>query len=118
LHHIEKKSFKVKSKIKIAKFFNILGLSNITKSFRSSDVNNMSENMYKTFKNVVDEDFSEIFKNYNKKTKIFWGKEDKATSLESAHKINKLIKNSEFKVYDGDHYFFLKHSKDIAACIC
>jgi pimeloyl-ACP methyl ester carboxylesterase len=115
---IQEKSAKVKLKIKMAKIFNMLGLSNITKSFRSDDVNNMSENMYKTFKNVVDEDFSEIFENYDKKTKIFWGKDDTATSLQSGQTINRLIKDSEFKAYDGDHYFFLKHSKDITACIC
>ncbi len=115
---IEKKSTNVKIKIKLAKFLNSLGLNNITKIFRSNDVENMSENMYVTFKNVVDEDFSEIFRNYNKPTKIFWGKNDTATSLTSGKTINKLIKNSEFKSYDGDHYFFLKHAKDIAQCIC
>jgi len=115
---IEEKPLSVKLKIKIAKLFNLLGLNNITKIFRSSDVENMSENMYKTFKNVVDEDFSEIFKNYNKPVKIFWGKDDTATSLNSGKTINSLIENSDFKAYDGDHYFFLQHAKDIAKCIC
>ncbi|MEA3289876.1 MAG: alpha/beta hydrolase [Campylobacterota bacterium] len=114
---IEGKSTKVKFKIAMAKFFNILGLKNITKSFRSKDVDNMSQNMYETFKNVVDEDFSEYFKGFYKNALIFWGKEDTATSLSSGETIHSLIKNSSFKAYDGDHYFFIKNSKDICDII-
>jgi pimeloyl-ACP methyl ester carboxylesterase len=114
---IEEKSSKVKFKIKVAKLFNSLGLGNITKAFRSKDVDNMSQNMYETFKNVVDEDFSEYFKGFYKDALIFWGEKDTATSLASGKKIDSLIKNSQFKSYDGDHYFFLKYSKDICDII-
>ncbi len=111
---IEKKSVKTKLKIMIAKLFNIFGLSYITKLLRSDDVSSMSENMYKTFKNIVDEDFSDKFKNYGKPAMIFWGKEDKATSLNSGELIHKYIKDSKMSTYDGDHYFFLKHTQNIA----
>ena len=69
--------------------------------------------MYSTFKNVVDEDFSQKFKNYNGKTTIFWGKSDTATSIASGKIIHKLISNSRFYDFDGDHYFFLKHAQEI-----
>ena len=115
---IEEKSDNVKFKIKMTKVFNALGLSFMSKLFRSKDVNSMNETMYQTFKNVVDEDFSDIFKNYTGKTKIFWGKNDTATSLESGKTIHNLIQNSEFKAYESDHYFFLHHAKDIATCTC
>jgi len=111
---LEEKSVKVKTKIKIAKLFNALGLSKITKAFRSSDVSNMSQNMYETFKNVVNEDFSDKFKNFQGKAYIFWGEEDSATSLASGKKIASLIKNSEFKSYKGTHYFFVENAKDIS----
>ena len=105
---LEPKSLKTRIRIRIAKFFNLFGLSKITKSFRSKDVENMSQNMYETFKNVVDEDFQEIFKNYDKETIILWGEEDTATALNSGKKIHSLMKKSVFKSYKGDHYFFLR----------
>lgn len=114
---LEEKSPKVKAKIRLAKVMNKLGISILSKLFRSKDVNTMSECMYGTFKNVVDEDFSEVFKTYDGNTLIFWGKNDTATSLESGKKIATLIKNSHFYPFDGDHYFFLKHSKEIEKII-
>lgn len=110
---LEEKPFDVKLKIFFAKFLNSLGLKNITKRFRSKDVNNMNENMYATFKNVVNEDFSSNFLNFSNKAFIFWGKDDKATSLESGQKISNLIKNSTFEAFEGDHYFFIKKAKNI-----
>jgi surfactin synthase thioesterase subunit len=111
---LEEKAFDVKIKIFFAKFLNALGLKNITKSFRSKDVNTMSENMYATFKNVVNEDFTSNFSNFSNNALIFWGKEDRATSLGSGKKISTLIKKSTFISYDGDHYFFVKNVKDIS----
>jgi len=111
---LEEKSTKVKTKIKIAKFFNSIGLGGLTKIFRSSDVENMSQHMYETFKNVVNEDFTKEFENYKGKAFIFWGEEDSATSLISGKKISHLIKDNEFKSYKGNHYFFVENAKDIS----
>jgi len=110
---LEKKSFSVKLKILFAKVLNTFGFKNFTKVFRSKDVDKMSENMYETFKNVVNEDFSSYFVNFPNKALIFWGEEDKATSLKSGETIANLIKNSKFISYSGEHYFFLEHSNDI-----
>jgi pimeloyl-ACP methyl ester carboxylesterase len=111
---LEEKAFDVKVKIFFAKFLNTLGLKNITKLFRSKDVNTMSENMYTTFKNIVNEDFTSNFSNFSNNALIFWGKEDRATSLESGKKISTLIIKSTFISYDGDHYFFVKNVRDIS----
>jgi hypothetical protein len=111
---LETKSAKTLLTIRMAKIFNKFGLAKVTKLLRSKDVNMMSQNMYETFKNVVDEDFSTTFKNHKGKTKIFWGKKDTATTLQSGQTINKLINNSKFYSYDDDHYFFLKHKSDIS----
>ena len=114
---VEDKSSKTLLTIRMAKIFNRFGLSKVTKMFRSNDVNGMPQNMYETFKNVVDEDFSEYFKGFYNDALIFWGETDTATTLESGKTIHSLIKNSTFKSYDGDHYFFLKYSDDIATHI-
>lgn len=111
---LEEKPFDVKLKIALSKFFNKLGFGGITKIFRSKDVDSMSENMYATFKNVVNEDFTNHFSNFQNNALIFWGKSDRATSLESGEKIASLIKKSTFISYDGDHYFFAKNAKDIS----
>lgn len=111
---LEEKPFDIKLKIKMAKALNSFGLGKITKSFRSKDVDKMSESMYSTFKNVVDEDFSKEFENYKKNAMIFWGEDDKATTLPSGKEINSLIKDSSFTSYKGDHYFFIKNAQDIA----
>jgi len=110
---IENKSAKTLLTIRMAKIFNKFGLGKVTKLLRSKDVNMMSQNMYETFKNVVDEDFSKIFENYDGKAMLFWGDKDSATTLSSGKIMNKLIKNSSFTSYDDDHYFFLRHKKDI-----
>lgn len=110
---IEEKSAKVKAKIVLAKTLNSFGLGKITKAFRSKDVEKMSENMYATFKNAISENLENDFANFENKAFVFWGKADTATSLASGEKIHSLIKNSSFKAYDGDHYFFLKNSNDI-----
>ncbi len=114
---VEDKSSKTLLTIRMAKIFNRFGLSKVTKLFRSNDVNGMPQNMYETFKNVVDEDFSEYFKGFYNDALIFWGETDTAATLESGKTIHSLIKNSTFKSYDGDHYFFLKYSDDIATHI-
>jgi pimeloyl-ACP methyl ester carboxylesterase len=114
---LEEKSNKVKAKIKLAKIANKVGFSFFSKLFRSKDVDKMTENMYSTFKNVVDEDFRDEFLNYTKDATIFWGKDDTATSLQSGKTIHQLIKNSKFYDFEGGHYFFLKHSKEIEKII-
>lgn len=111
---LETKSAKTLLTIRMAKIFNRFGLGKVTKMLRSQDVDKMSQTMYETFKNVVDEDFSQSFAKYDGETLIFWGDKDTATTLSSGEIIHSLIKNSKFKVYDGDHYFFLKWAKDIA----
>lgn len=110
---IEEKSAQVKLKIKLSKILNTIGLSKITKLFRSKDVDNMSENMYATFKNALKEDLREEFKNFSNKAFIFWGEEDTAASFTAGKQIHVLIKNSEMISYKDDHFFFMKHAKDI-----
>lgn len=107
---VEKKPFKVRAKIKIFKFLKKLFGDSMYKLFVTKDADGMPKNMYETLKNVVDEDFSAYFSAAKSKTLVFWGRNDTATSIQSGEKIASLIPNSHFYDFDGDHYFFLKHS--------
>lgn len=107
---VEKKPFKVRAKIKIFKFLKKLFGDSMYRFFATKDADGMPKNMYETLKNVVDEDFSKYFAATKSKTLVFWGRNDAATSVLSGRKIASLIANSHFYDFDGDHYFFLKHS--------
>ncbi len=108
------KPLKVRLKIALFKLLKPFGGKYFRKFFVSRDAKEMNEVMYETFKNVVDEDFSEVFQKFPNKALLFWGRNDSATPLWSAKKIQSLIKKSKLFEYDGDHYFFLQHSADIA----
>lgn len=110
---VEKKPLRVKMKIALFKLLKPLGIAKFRKLFVSADAKQMDAQMYQTFKNVVDEDFSEHFKNFDNEAIIFWGKADKATSLQSGQKIAKLIQNATFYPLEGEHYFFLNAAKKI-----
>ena len=81
----------------------------------AEDAKKLSRPMYDTFKNVVDENFAHEFSLYNGKALLCWGKEDTATPVDSAHQIDELIKDSRLEIYEGDHFAFLNHAKDISS---
>ena len=108
------KPLNVQAKIAMTKVFNFLGLKKFRSLFVAEDAKSLSEPMYNTFKNVVNEDFTYEFSNFKGKTLLCWGDKDTATPLSSGEKIDSLIKDSELKVYDGDHYFFMKNSEDVS----
>lgn len=108
------KSFKVRAKIFLFKLLKIFGFSKLRSLFVSQDAKDLNEPMYQTFKNVVDEDFSYEFSSCGSKSILCWGKDDTATPLSSAIQIDKLINDSELVVYEGDHYFFLQHPKEVS----
>ncbi|MBL0686328.1 MAG: alpha/beta hydrolase [Sulfurospirillum sp.] len=121
-----KKSFKQIILIKLLKFLEKILTKEQYKYFKSrcfkitnrflggKDARGMSKTMYKTYKKVIDEDFSQNFKKVTSKTLILWGINDRSTPLSSGKKIAELIEDSAFVEFNGDHFFFLKHSKIIA----
>lgn len=109
-----KKPLKIKLKIVLFKALKIFGLRKLRRFFVAEDAKSLNEYMYQTFKNVVNEDFSQKFSEYEGKALLCWGREDTATPLSSAEKINTLIKDSTLEVYDGDHYFFMNNAEDIS----
>jgi len=111
------KPLKIRAKIAIFKLLKPLGIAKIRKLFVSDDAKEMNHAMYETFKNVVDEEFEDNFKNIDSKALLFWGKEDTATPLWTAKKIQNHIKNSQLYPLDGDHFFFLQNAKFISDTI-
>lgn len=108
------KPLKVQAKIALFKTLKVFGFAKLRSFFVADDAKALSEPMYQTFKNVVNEDFTYEFSNYSGKALLCWGREDTATPISSAKKINKLIKDSTLKVYDGDHYFFMKKAQEVS----
>ena len=106
---IEPKPLVVRAKIAIFKILKRLGLAGLWRTFASKDAAGMSKTMYETLKNVVNEDFRDVFSALSPQNAlIFWGKDDRATSLKSGELIHSLIKNSKFYPLAGDHFFFLQ----------
>lgn len=108
------KPLKVQMKIALFKVLKVFGLAKLRSFFVADDAKTLSEPMYETFKNVVDEDFSKEFSAYDGKALLCWGESDTATPLSSANEIEKLINDSALDVYDGDHYFFINHAKNVS----
>jgi len=101
-------------KIAIYKVLKIFGFAKLRSLFVAEDAKELNKPMYQTFKNVINEDFSYEFSTYNGKALLCWGKEDTATPLSSAQKIDELIKDSSLDIYDGDHYFFMNYAQEIS----
>ncbi len=107
------KPWSIRIKIATVKLLKPLGFKKIRELFASPDASNLSHEMYETFKNVVDEDFESEFAKYKGEAVLFWGIDDTATPLYTGEKIHNIIEGSKFYPLDGDHFFFLKHSKFI-----
>ncbi len=108
------KPLKVRAKIAAFKLLKGLGLSKFRSLFVADDAKTLDPVMYETFKTVVDEDLTERFRAFEGRALLCWGDADTATPLRSAEKIAALIRNSRLAVFDGDHYFFLKHAAAVA----
>ena len=111
------KSLKVKVKIALFKTLKIFGFAHLRKFFVAEDAKTLNTYMYETFKNVVNEDFSTQFSSSKSQALLCWGKNDTATPLSSAIKIEKLMQDATLVVYEGDHYFFMKEGASISKMI-
>jgi pimeloyl-ACP methyl ester carboxylesterase len=111
---IEQKKPSLRLKIALYKALKSIGLSALRNLFVSADGKNLSQNMYETFKEVIKEDFRENFRATKSKTLIFWGEDDRATTIESGELIHKLIDGSKLFRLDGDHFFFSRHREFIS----
>ncbi|NPA29034.1 MAG: alpha/beta hydrolase [Epsilonproteobacteria bacterium] len=97
----------VRVKIALFKALKPFGGGRLRRFFASKDASDMPPNMYETFKKVVDEDFSEIFAAYDKPALLCWGEADTATPPIAGRRIAALMPRAKFRLFEGDHYFFL-----------
>jgi len=111
------KSLKTKSKILLFKLLKIFGLTRFRKFFVADDAKELNTFMYETFKNVIAEDFTQYFEAFEGKALLFWGKDDTATLLYTAQKIESLMDDAKLYTFKGDHYFFMQHAHEIAQTI-
>jgi non-heme chloroperoxidase len=109
------KPFRVRAKIALFKLLKSLGLSKLRSRFVAEDAKALNKVMYETFKRVVNEDLSETFRRFGGRALLCWGKEDTATPMRSAEKIDRLIADSRLVAMEGDHYFFMKQADAVAA---
>ena len=93
-----------KAKYKIIKTFNknaVVG---------SKDYVLLSGVMKKTFSNILELDLSNFAKGIDAKTLLIYGQKDKETNLYVAKKFNKLIKQSNLKIYKNcGHFAYLEN---------
>lgn len=108
------KPLNVRVKIALFKLLKILGLSALRARFVAEDAKTLNAVMYETFKRVVNEDFSKHFSRFGGRALLCWGRDDTATPLKSAQKIDALMGDSRLAVFEGDHYFFLKQGEAVA----
>lgn len=118
--------FKVYS-FKTAKFFYklFLGKEKAAKRIEkmrnkrgSSDYANSSPMMKAVLSKVVNEDLCHLMPSIKAPTLLIWGKEDTATPLRDAQKMEKLIPDAGLVAFDGcGHYSFLDNRPGFAAVL-
>jgi pimeloyl-ACP methyl ester carboxylesterase len=68
---------------------------------RNSDYCKAKGVIRETFKEIIKEDVFSQISNFNLKTVIFWGKNDKITPVEHAFLLKQKIKNSKLEILEG-----------------
>ena len=93
---------------KLSKSFARLRKSEPTVKYASEDYVNCSPAMRSTFVKVINEDLSAYAKCVKCPALIVNGRQDTATPLAHAKRLNRLIANSSLVEIDGDHFAFFR----------
>ena len=76
--------------------------------YASEDYTNCSTNLRATFVKVINADLSNYAKRIKCPTLIVNGRDDTATPLTHAKRLNRLIANSQLVAIEGDHFAFFR----------
>lgn len=93
---------------KMSKFFAKLRKTQPQTKFASEDYANCSEALRATFVKVVNQDLSTYAKRVDCTVLIVNGRQDMATPIVHARRLNKLIANSTLVEIEGDHFAFFR----------
>lgn len=89
--------------------------------YGSAEYRSLSGAMQKSYVRVVNQHLDYLINNITSQTLILWGSNDKDTPMFMCEKLSMCIKNSVCKIYNGDHFMYVKWSayikKDIAQFI-
>lgn len=102
-----KRWFRV-ARYKLSKFFARIFGKQPNAKHASVDYANCNDAMKRTFVKVVNEDLSKYARRVKCPVLIVNGREDSATPLKHAKRLNKLIKSSSLVEIDGDHFAFFR----------
>ncbi len=109
---LKQKSYKMTKKILQTKAVEKLfpdALENLRKKNGSADYNAASPIMRQTLVKVVNEDLCDLMPNVKAPTLLIWGKNDDATPLSDAQKMEKLMPEAALVAFDNaGHYSFLE----------
>ena len=105
------------ARYKIRKFFAKLHLAPAPRSSGSEDYRNCSSAMKVTFIKVVNQDLSRYARRVVCPVLIVNGRQDTATPLAHAKRLNKLIPNCQLVEIDGDHFAFFRTPSAFAKTI-
>ena len=93
---------------KLSKFFAKLRKTEPVAKYASEDYANCSVAMRATFVKVINADLSSYAKRVRCPVLIVNGRQDTATPLAHAKRLNKLIANSSLVAIEGDHFAFFR----------
>lgn len=96
------------AKYKTSKFLAKLRKTTPNAKYASADYNNSSPEMRATFVKVVNQDLSIFAKRVACPVVIVNGRQDTATPLSHAKRLNRLIAHSSLVEIDGDHFAFFR----------
>lgn len=89
----------------------------IGRSFGSADYNACDEKMKNTFVKVVNQDLSSFVKQVTCTALIVNGKQDTATPLKHARRLQRLLKNSSLTEIEGGHFAFFEKPNAFAETV-
>lgn len=97
---------------------NKLRETSLWKSFGSSDYRQLSGVMRETFVKSVTEFFDDELHKIDEEMLLLWGKDDAATPMDQAHRLEKGIENSALvEIDDAGHYAFLDQPAKFVAIV-
>ncbi len=76
--------------------------------YGSDEYKTLSPDMQRSYVKVVNQHLGYLLEKVKSQTLLLWGNNDKDTPIKMCKKLNKNIKNSICKIYNGGHFMYVK----------